>query len=85
MHVAEHAPPERRHGGPSSSRVSLARIPPKHWLGFTPPPHQNEGTTAGAASAGATFRVEKVFVEDSEEEAAGDTMEAAGKNHVSAM
>lgn len=29
-------PPELRHAGPRFSRVSLARVPPKHWLGFPP-------------------------------------------------
>lgn len=30
-------PPELRHAGPSFSRVSLARVPPKHWLGPSSP------------------------------------------------
>lgn len=29
-------PPELRHAGPRFSQVSLARVPPKHWLGFPP-------------------------------------------------
>lgn len=29
-------PPELRHAGPRFSRVSLAGVPPKHWLGFLP-------------------------------------------------
>ncbi|XP_075874828.1 uncharacterized protein mlip isoform X3 [Nelusetta ayraudi] len=41
-----------------------------------------EGTTGETMSAGDTFRVEKVFIKDSAEGAAGDTMEARGKNHL---
>lgn len=41
-----------------------------------------EGTTGETMSAGATFRLEKVFIKDSAEGAAGDTMEARGKNHL---
>lgn len=87
--MAEHAPLS----SDTPARASLGF----HLLVFilniglvSPPSCQNEaasrkGTTGEAMSTGATFRVEKVFIKDSVEGAVGDTMEAAGKSHVSTM
>lgn len=42
-----------------------------------------EGTTGQAMWAGDTFQVEKVFINDSVEGGAGNSVEAGEKNHVS--